>query len=87
MKDNVRVFHKSLNVAVPGSPRYDKKRHPLTVGRGPVPRHRSRNPTLAGDRPPRYDKKRPLTVGRGSVPRHRSRKLNRSSLDISSSKC
>ena len=24
-------------------PRYDKKRHPLTVGRGPVPRHRSRS--------------------------------------------
>ena len=45
---------------------------PLTVGRGPVPRHRSRNPTLAGDRPPRYDKKCPLTVGRGPVPRHRA---------------
>ena len=24
------------------------------VGRGPVPRHRSRNPTIAGDRPPPY---------------------------------
>ena len=55
-------------------PRYDKKRRLLTVGRGPVPRHRScpRTPTLAGDRPPRYGKKRPLTVGRGPVPRHRS---------------
>ena len=34
-----------------GAPRYDKKRHPLTVGRGPVPRHRSctHHPTLAGE--------------------------------------
>ena len=34
----------------------------VTVGRGPVPRHRActRAPTLAGDRPPRYDKKRLL---------------------------
>ena len=32
-------------------------RHPVTVGRGPVPRHRSRNPTRAGDRPPRYGEK------------------------------
>ena len=44
-----------------------KKRHT-------VPRHRSRHPPLAGDRPPRYDKKRhTVTVGRGPVPRHRSR--------------
>ena len=44
---------------------------PFTVGRGPVPRHCPRNPTIAGDRPPRYDKKRlPFTVGRGPVPRH-----------------
>ena len=52
-------------------PRYGKKRHPLTVGRGPVPRHHSRPRTLAGDRPPPYGKKRhpPLTVGRGPVPR------------------
>ena len=28
----------------------------VTVGRGPVPRHRPRHPTLAGDRPPRYGK-------------------------------
>ena len=38
-----------------------------------VLRHRActRNPTLAGDRPPRYDKKTPpFTVGRGPVPRH-----------------
>ena len=25
------------------------------VGRGPVPRHPSRAPMIAGDRPPRYD--------------------------------
>ena len=31
----MRVWH-------PRPPRYDKKRPPLTVGRGPVPRHRSR---------------------------------------------
>ncbi len=31
-----------------------------TVGRGPVPRYASRDRTLAGDRPPRYDKKRIL---------------------------
>ena len=30
-----------------------KKRH-FTVVRGPVPRQRPRNPTIAGDRPPRY---------------------------------
>ncbi len=28
------------------------------------------NPTIAGDRPPRYEKKRHFTVGRGPVPRH-----------------
>ena len=33
-----------------------KKRHPLTVGRGPVPRHAWVDRNLAGDRPPRYDK-------------------------------
>ena len=32
-------------------------RHPVTVGRGPVPRHRSRTPTRAGDRPPHYGEK------------------------------
>ena len=32
-------------------PRYDKKRHPGTVGRGPVPRRASRNPTRAGQAP------------------------------------
>ena len=54
-----------------------EKTLPLTVGRGPVPRHRPRNLTLAGDRPPHYDKKNgiPFTVGRGSVPRHRPRNL------------
>ena len=40
-------------------PRYGEKNVPLTVGRGPVPRHA----TNAGDRPPRYGS------GRGS-PRH-----------------
>ena len=64
-------------------PRYEKKRH-FTVGRGPVPRHRSHNPTLAGEtrsdarvtsEGPRTTGKNapPLTVGRGPVPRHRSR--------------
>ena len=45
----MRVLHNSLNVAVkpsrmrvwhPRAPRYGEKRLPLTVGRGPVPRHR-----------------------------------------------
>ena len=31
-----------------------------TVGRGPVPRHASRTPTFAGDRPPRYGEKTAL---------------------------
>ena len=55
-------------------PRYGKKRH-VTVGRGPVPRHRSRIPAIAGDRPPRYGRRKApfLTVGRGPVPRHRPR--------------
>ena len=36
--------------------------------------YRPRNPTIAGDRPPRYGKKRhTLTVGRGPVPRQRPR--------------
>ena len=35
-------------------PRYDKKR-PLTVGRGPVPRHAAVYRTVAGDRSTRYD--------------------------------
>ena len=40
----------------------------------PVPRHRSRIPTFAGDRPPRYglQGRLPFTVGRGPVPRHAS---------------
>ena len=38
-----------------------KKTACVTVGRGPVPRPRPRNPTLAGDRPPRYEKKRFLS--------------------------
>ena len=38
---------------------------PFTVGRGPVPRQRPRNPTIAGDRPPRYGKKTsPFPIGR-----------------------
>ena len=51
------------------------------VGRGPVPRHRPRNPTIAGDRPPRYEKKRhPLIVGRG--PSDATRASERVSLAI-----
>ena len=39
----------------PDSERVDgKKTARVTVGRGPVPRHRSHTPTIAGDRPPRY---------------------------------
>ena len=44
----------------------------VSVGRGPVPRHRSgtRHSTIAGDRPPRYgEKNASLHVGRGPVPR------------------
>ena len=40
-----------------GAPRYEKNAT-LTVGRGTGPRQRPRNPTIAGDRPPRYEKKR-----------------------------
>ena len=64
-------------------PRYDKKRRPFTVGRGPVPRHRSRHPTRAGETrsdarmacegPRATIKNVPLTVGRGPVPRQCSR--------------
>ena len=41
----------TLEIAGDRLPRYDKKRHCLTVGRGPVPRHRActRNPTIAGE--------------------------------------
>ena len=50
-------------------PRATKKNAiPLTVGRGPVPRHRSRTPTFAGDRPPRYGKKRFLNHRGGQAP-------------------
>ena len=41
----------TMELAGDRPPRYEKKRHTLTVGRGPVPRHRSRKPTLAEDRP------------------------------------
>ena len=37
----MRVFHKSLNVAVTGNRDTVKKTLPLHVGRGPVPRHAS----------------------------------------------
>ena len=48
----------------------------VTVVRGPVPRHRSRPQTLAGDRPPHYEKKTPpFTVGRG--PSHATRACER----------
>ena len=39
--------------------RWQKATPPFIVARGPVPRHRPRTPTLAGDRPPRYGKKTP----------------------------
>ena len=48
-----------------GPPRYEKKRLPLIVGRRPVPRQCSRNPTIAGDRPPRYGKKKRFLNDRG----------------------
>ena len=35
-----------------------QKSPPFTVGRGPVPRHRPRTSTLAGDRPPRYGRRK-----------------------------
>ena len=41
----MRVFHNSFahsNARGGQAPALRKKRHPLTVGRGPVPRHRSR---------------------------------------------
>ena len=58
-----------------------KKRHPLTVGRGPVPRHRPCNPMLAGDRPPRGGEKTAcVPVGLG--PSHATRACERVSLAI-----
>ena len=68
----------TMELAGDRQPRYDKKRPPLTVGRGPVPRHRActRHLTLAGACPPRYGEKNAFpsrrTVGK-PVPRHRSR--------------
>ena len=38
-------------------PKKNGVRSRRAVGK-PVPRHRPRNPTLAGDRPPRYGEKR-----------------------------
>ena len=50
-----------------------KKRH-FTVGRGPVPRHRSRNATLAGACPPRYGN---IEIGRSLLPgRNRDREVS-----------
>ena len=55
-----------------------RRNAPFTVGRGPVPRHRSctRNPTRAGACPPRYEKITPAfhrrAVGK-PVPRQRPR--------------
>ena len=43
--------------------------HHLFVGRGPVPRHATRIPTIAGDRPPRYGEKRMPLRSRGTGPR------------------
>ena len=70
----MRGFHNSLNVAV-ACPRATGKNAALSrrARACPSPSSCTRNPTLAGDRPPRYEKKRhPFTVGRGPVPRHRS---------------
>ena len=56
---NLRVFYINGFPAAEG---------PLfIVGRGTGPRQRPRNPTIAGDRPPRYDEKKrlPLIVGLG----------------------
>ncbi len=39
----------TMELAGDRPPRYDKKRLSLIVGRGPVPRQRPRNPTLAGE--------------------------------------
>ena len=44
----------TMEIAGDRPPRYGKNNAPLTVGRGPVPRHA----TIAEDRPPRYEKKR-----------------------------
>ena len=79
-----------MTMAIAGDrpPRYGEKTPPFHVGRGPVPRHRSRHPTRAGDRPPRYEKNanphrraRALachTRIRAGFPRHRSRAIQRS---------
>ena len=63
LKDLRRIV--TIEITGDRPPRYEKitpalKNAPLTVGRGPVPRHRSctRNLTLARDRPPRYGEKR-----------------------------
>ena len=55
----------TMEIAGDRPPRDDKKRHPFIVGRGPVPRHRRRNSTLAGDRPPRYGQ---IETGRSLLP-------------------
>ena len=66
----------TMGIAGDRPPRYGLPgRRPVTVGLGPVPRHRPRAPTFAGDRPPRdgLQGRFPVTVGLGPVPRHRSR--------------
>ena len=60
---------------------------PFIVGRGPVPRHHPRNPTLAGETrsdarvasegPALREKTSRFTVGRGTGPRHASRRKKR----------
>ena len=50
-------------------PRYDKKRHPLPVGRGPVPRQASIYRIIAGDRPPRYGNGRVSWMKNAASPR------------------
>ena len=39
----------AMELAGDRPPRYGEKTPPFHVGRGPVPRHRSRHPTLAGE--------------------------------------
>ena len=58
-----------MRVGHPRAPAIRKKNASRTVGRGPVPRQRPRNPTIAGDRPPRYEKITVHERSRGTGPR------------------
>ena len=54
-------MQRSRNPTIAGDrpPHYGEKKRHVTVGRGPVPRHRPRTPARAGDRPPHYGGKTP----------------------------